>query len=84
MASNFFWYELMTTDVPAAEAFYKTVVGWNSEPFPGSDIGYIVFKAGDRGVGGVMTVPEEAATMGARPPGSAISIRWMSTRRRQA
>jgi predicted enzyme related to lactoylglutathione lyase len=67
MASNFFWYELMTPDVPAAEAFYKTVVGWDSEPFPGSDIGYIVFKAGDRGVGGVMTVPEEAAAMGAKP-----------------
>ena len=22
------------TDVPAAETFYKNVVGWNSEPFP--------------------------------------------------
>ena len=30
---SFFWYELMTTDVDAAEAFYKTVVGWKSEPF---------------------------------------------------
>ncbi len=30
------WYELMTTDMKAAEAFYKTVVGWTSAPFEGS------------------------------------------------
>ncbi len=28
MASNFVWYELMTTDMADAEAFYKAVVGW--------------------------------------------------------
>jgi uncharacterized protein len=67
MASNFFWYELMTTDVPAAEAFYKTVVGWDSEPFPGSEVGYIVLKAGERGIGGLMEIPAEAAAMGANP-----------------
>lgn len=58
MTSNFFWYELMTTDVPAAETFYKTVVGWESEPFGGSGMGYIVLNAGKRGVGGLMAVPE--------------------------
>ena len=26
------WYELMTSDPKAAEAFYKTVVGWSSAP----------------------------------------------------
>ena len=26
------WYELMTTDVKAAEKFYRTVVGWTSSP----------------------------------------------------
>ena len=30
------WYELMTTDMKAAEAFYKTVVGWTTAPFDGS------------------------------------------------
>ena len=24
------WYELMTTDMKAAEAFYRNVVGWNT------------------------------------------------------
>ena len=28
------WYQLMTTDMKAAESFYKTVVGWTAEPFP--------------------------------------------------
>ena len=27
------WYELMTTDMKAAEKFYSTVVGWNTAPF---------------------------------------------------
>ena len=30
------WYELMTTDMKAAEAFYKTVVGWKTAPFEGA------------------------------------------------
>ena len=30
------WYELMTTDMKAAEKFYKTVVGWTSTPFDGA------------------------------------------------
>ena len=25
---SFIWYELMTTDQPAAEAFYRAIVGW--------------------------------------------------------
>ena len=27
----FVWYELMTTDMDAAEAFYRVVVGWNAQ-----------------------------------------------------
>ena len=66
MASNFVWYELMTSDVDAAEAFYKAVVGWKVEPFPASDMPYRIVKAGERGVGGLMTIPEDAARMGMR------------------
>ncbi|WP_274629508.1 VOC family protein [Arvimicrobium flavum] len=67
MIGKFFWYELMTKDVSAAEDFYKKVVGWNSEPFQGAGMPYIVVKAGDRGVGGIMALPEEAAKMGMPP-----------------
>ena len=66
-ASNFIWYELMTSDTAAAEAFYEAVVGWTSEPFPGSEIGYTIFKAGEAGVAGAMTLPADAVAMGARP-----------------
>jgi uncharacterized protein len=27
----FVWYELMTTDMEAAEAFYRAVIGWNAK-----------------------------------------------------
>ena len=65
MASNFIWYELMTTDVAAAETFYKNVVGWRPEPFAGMD--YVVFNAGERAVAGLMLLPEEAKAMGTPP-----------------
>lgn len=66
MASNFIWYELMTTDMKAAEAFYKKVVGWDSESWPG-DFPYVIMKVGEIGAAGLMPLPEEAAQMG-QPP----------------
>ena len=30
------WYELMTTDLKAAEKFYGNVIGWNAAPFEGA------------------------------------------------
>jgi predicted enzyme related to lactoylglutathione lyase len=67
MPANFFWYELMTTDVAAAENFYTNVVGWTAAPFDGSAMPYIVFSAGDRSAAGLMLLPEEAKAMGAPP-----------------
>ena len=53
------WYELMTTDMKAAEAFYKAVIGWSSKPFEGSPQPYTLFhRSGDVPVGGLMTTPE--------------------------
>ena len=36
---KFVWYELMTTDMAAAETFYKDVVGWNARDsgMPGTE-----------------------------------------------
>ena len=67
MAEKFIWYELMTSDVAAAETYYKAVVGWDSEPFGDPSMPYIIVKAGETGVGGLMAIPEEAAKMGMRP-----------------
>ena len=49
------WYELMTTDMKAAESFYKTVVGWTMEPFKDAKEPYTVLnRSGNVGVGGIM------------------------------
>ena len=62
------WYELMTTDMKAAETFYKTVVGWTSAPFEGSPQPYTVFnRSGDVQVAGLMNAArrhEHAAVLG--------------------
>jgi uncharacterized protein len=53
------WYELMTTDMKAAENFYKAVVGWTPAPFEGAGQPYTMFqRAGNIPVGGVMTRPD--------------------------
>jgi len=54
------WYELMTTDMKAAEAFYKAVVGWTTEPFPGAGQPYTALnRAGNIGVGGILDRPAD-------------------------
>jgi predicted enzyme related to lactoylglutathione lyase len=54
------WYELMTTDMKAAERFYGTVVGWASAPFEGSPQPYTTFKrGGELPVAGLMTRPAD-------------------------
>lgn len=67
MATNFFWYELMTSDLAGAEAFYPKVVGWTTQDFPNPDMRYVVVNADGVGVGGMMTIPAEAREMGAQP-----------------
>ena len=46
------WYELMTTDMKAAEAFYRNVVGWKTTPFDGAGQPYTMFNRGARRVRG--------------------------------
>jgi predicted enzyme related to lactoylglutathione lyase len=54
------WYELMTTDMKAAEAFYRTVLDWKTAPFDGAGQPYTMFnRSGDVSVGGVMSRPAE-------------------------
>jgi predicted enzyme related to lactoylglutathione lyase len=53
------WFELMTTDTRAAEAFYDKVVGWTSEPFGASPNPYTQFKrSGGVAVAGLMERPD--------------------------
>jgi hypothetical protein len=52
--SPFIWYDLMSPDVKASEAFYSKVVGWKiaDSGVPGME--YTILKAGDIDVGGMM------------------------------
>jgi len=61
---RFVWHELLTTDTKAAEGFFTRVVGWKAKPF---DQSYTLFLTGKQNRAGLMTLPEEARKMGARP-----------------
>ena len=64
---RFVWYELTTTDMKSAKAFYASVVGWGarSASMPGS--AYSLFTIGDSPVTGLMNMPEEARRTGVTP-----------------
>ena len=63
----FAWYELLTTDVAAASAFYGEVVGWGAEDASTSELAYTVLAAGAVPVSGLMDLPEEGRRLGATP-----------------
>jgi uncharacterized protein len=65
--NNFVWYDLMTTDTKAAEAFYSKVVGWRIQDSGMSDRSYAILHANEIPIGGLMPIPPAAATAGARP-----------------
>ena len=60
----------MTTDVAAAAAFYRDVVGWGTREASTSNLPYTLFTAGEAPTAGLMELPEEGRKMGATP-------RWM-------
>jgi uncharacterized protein len=67
---RFAWYELITTDVAAAQAFYTKVVGWNAQDASTPGLPYTLFTDGQASVSGLMDLPDEARRKGATP-------RWM-------
>ncbi|MGY3604940.1 MULTISPECIES: VOC family protein [unclassified Bradyrhizobium] len=64
---RFAWYELLTTDLAAAGAFYGEVVGWGVKDASLPELAYTVLSAGDVPVGGLMELPEEGRRLGATP-----------------
>jgi len=64
---RFLWYDLLTTDVPAAQAFYRSVTGWSVEAWEGGEEPYPMWTVGERPIGGVMELPPEAREQGAPP-----------------
>ena len=47
------------TDEASAKKFYSLVLGWETEPFPGGDVKYTLWKNHGKNVGGLMKRPSE-------------------------
>lgn len=72
----FCWYELMTSDAPAATEFYTYVVGWTAKKAEGAPPGidYTLLHAGGIPVSGLMPIsqgmgPKDDACAGGDKPG---------------
>jgi uncharacterized protein len=64
---RFAWYELLTTDMAAASAFYQDVVGWYAQDASTCDMVYSLLMSAGAPVAGLMELPEEGRRMGATP-----------------
>jgi uncharacterized protein len=64
---HFAWYELITTDVEAAKAFYTKVIGWGAQDVSMPGRPYFLFTAEEAWVGGLMDLPKGAREMGEKP-----------------
>jgi len=68
----FSWFELMTTDVPAAKNFYTKLLGWKTQDMPMENMDYTVVKVDDDDVadnavelgGRVLVEPKDIPNVG--------------------
>lgn len=59
MTDNFVWYELCTSDLEGAKAFYGKLFGWTATPFDGEGApDYQILEKDGTGVGGMMPLPD--------------------------
>ena len=66
-AAPFCWYELMTTDLPAAEAFYGAVVGWAARDSGMPGFRYALLSIGGVDIAGAMALPPHLVAAGVPP-----------------
>jgi predicted enzyme related to lactoylglutathione lyase len=64
---HFVWYELLTTDIASAEAFYHQVLGWDARDVSTPKFVYRVLTADAAPVSGLMALPPEGLQRGAQP-----------------
>ncbi len=67
MDHRFVWYDLLTTDLPAAMKFYGDVVGLTHADAGMPGPAYNIVSAGGIGVGGALGLTDEMRQMGMRP-----------------
>lgn len=63
----FIWYELLTKDVTALDAFCSVVIGWTSTDSGQTDRNYRILMANGAGVGGMMQLTEAMMAHGVEP-----------------
>jgi predicted enzyme related to lactoylglutathione lyase len=64
---RFVWYELVTTDLKAATAFYTKVMGWGAWDASVPGKAYILFGDGKAAISALTLLPDDARQMGAQP-----------------
>jgi uncharacterized protein len=64
---RFVWYELVTTDVAAATAFYTRVMGWGAWDASAPGKPYILFGDGKSAISALTPLPDDARQMGVQP-----------------
>ena len=64
---RFVWYELVTTDVKAAMAFYSKVMGWGAWDASAPGKAYILFGDGKGSISGLVQLPDDDKQMGGKP-----------------
>jgi len=64
---RFVWYELTTTDLGAARAFYAAVMGWGARDASVPGMPYTLLTAAEEPIAGAMALPPQARNMGAEP-----------------
>lgn len=64
---DYIWYELLTSDADAAQAFYGRLVGWTASDSGTPGMDYRILSAGEHGIGGLMQITPDMAQNGARP-----------------
>lgn len=64
---DFVWYELLTTDVAKARAFYTSVVGWRARDASAPGAPYALFMRRDAPAAGLMELPPDLRQAGAAP-----------------
>jgi uncharacterized protein len=63
----FVWYDVMTTDTNAAEAFYRKAIGWDIKDSGMPDRYYAILSIGPTMIGGLMPIPDDALKAGLHP-----------------
>ncbi|WP_442957912.1 DUF1428 family protein [Phenylobacterium sp.] len=64
---DFLWYELLTTDAEAAQAFYGQILPWTFADSGQADMDYRIASAPEHDVAGLMAINAEMAEHGAKP-----------------